>query len=206
MSWLRTSSSAPSVSSVRADEGDAELVAQARLGDSRAISLLYRRYLTPVYDFTCRRLHSQEAAEDATQTIFLKAFGSIQTCRDGDLFAGWLFAIARNVITDTYRSGRVVHLTLDDALDLEDIGATPDDLAMQQEWSQEIARLREECLKAADRELLDLRLQGLDDREIAAALHRSYGAIRVAQHRMVQRLRDCLGLGRREREASHVEA
>jgi RNA polymerase sigma-70 factor (ECF subfamily) len=70
-------------------------VAQARLGDPRAFALLYRRYLDQVYDYCHHRLGTREAAEDATQTIFLKALGSIQTCREGDLFAGWLFAIAR---------------------------------------------------------------------------------------------------------------
>jgi RNA polymerase sigma-70 factor (ECF subfamily) len=180
-------------------------VAQARLGDARAISLLYRRYLNPVYDFTAHRLHGREAAEDATQTIFLKAFSSLDTCRDGNRFAGWLFAIARNVVTDSYRSGRVVPLTLDDAPDLKDPDPSPETLALRSEWSRELANLREKCLKETDRDLLDLRLQGLSDREIATALHRSHGAIRVAQHRMVQRLRDCLGLTTREREANHVE-
>jgi RNA polymerase sigma-70 factor (ECF subfamily) len=180
-------------------------VAQARLGDARAISLLYRRYLNQVYDFTAHRLPSREAAEDATQAIFLKAFSSLHTCRDANRFAGWLFAIARNVITDSYRSGRVVHLTLDDAPDLADPNPSPETLALRSEWFRELARLREDCLKEADRDLLDLRLQGLSDREIATALHRSHGAIRVAQHRMVQRLRDCLGLTSREREATHVE-
>lgn len=206
MSWLRNESPANALPSTDQDESDAELVAQARHGDARAIALLYRRYLNPVYDFAAHRLRSREAAEDATQAIFLKAFSSIDSCRDGNLFPGWLFAIARNVVTDTYRSGRVARLTLDDAPDLEDPADSPETLALRAEWTRELAIMRERCLNGTDRDLLDLRLQDLSDREIAAALHRSYGAIRVAQHRLVQRLRDCLGRMTREREASHAEA
>jgi RNA polymerase sigma-70 factor (ECF subfamily) len=175
-------------------------VAQARQGDPRAFALLYRRYLNQVYDYCRHRLPSQEAAEDATQTIFVKALGAIGTCRDGDLFAGWLFAIARNVITDTWRAGRVASITIDDRPDIPDPARSPEETALEAEWIRHLDRLRNDCLQHDDRELLDLRLQGLTDKDIAVAMHRSHGAIRVAQHRMVKRLRDCLGLNR---EAEH---
>lgn len=199
VSWLRSESPAIAPPSPDPDGSDAELVAQARQGDARAFARLYRRYLDQVYDYCRHRLPSREAAEDATQTIFVKALGSIGTCRDGDLFAGWLFAIARNVITDAYRAGRAVSVTIDDRPDLADPARSPEDAAIAADWTRQLQRLREECLKRDDRDLLDLRLQGLTDREIAVALNRSHGAIRVAQHRMVKRLRDCLGLDRGDR-------
>jgi Sigma-70 region 2 len=61
---------------------DAELVAQAKRGNSQAFALLYRRYLDQVYDFAANRLESREAAEDATQTIFMRAVASLPQCRD----------------------------------------------------------------------------------------------------------------------------
>ena len=175
-------------------------MAQARQGDPRAFALLYRRYLDRVYDYCRHRLGTREAAEDATQTIFLKALGSIPTCRDGDLFAGWLFAIARNVITDAYRSGRVASVDIDDRPDIADPALSPEETAIGAEWTRELGQLRQKCLEQTDRDMLDLRLQGLADKEIAVALDRSHGAIRVAQHRMLKRLRDCMGLNR---EADH---
>jgi len=201
VSWLRSESPANAPLSPDPDGSDAELVAQARQGDARAFALLYRRYLDRVYDYCRHRLGTREAAEDATQTIFVKALGSIGTCRDGDRFAGWLFAIARNVITDAYRSGRAVSVDIDDRPEIVDPARSPEDTAIGSEWTRQIERLREDCLKRDDRDLLDLRLQGLTDREIGVALNRSHGAIRVAQHRMVRRLRDCLGLNR---EADHA--
>jgi RNA polymerase sigma-70 factor, ECF subfamily len=200
VSWLRSGSPATAPPSPDPDGSDAELVAQARQGDARAFALLYRRYLDRVYDYCRHRLGTREAAEDATQTIFLKALGSIRTCRDGDLFAGWLFAIARNAINDVYRSGRVASVDIDDRPDIADPARSPEEAAIGAEWTRELQHLREDCLKSNDQEILDLRLQGLTDKEIAVALHRSHGAIRVAQHRMLKRLRDCLGL---DREADH---
>jgi RNA polymerase sigma-70 factor, ECF subfamily len=200
VSWLRSESPATAPPSRDPDGSDAELVAQARQGDPRAFALLYRRYLDRVYDYCRHRLPSREAAEDATQTIFLKALGAIRTCRDGDLFAGWLFAIARNVVNDAYRAGHVTNVDIDARPDLADPARSPEETAIRAEWTRQLGRLREDCLKASDRDLLDLRLQDLTDKEIAVALDRSHGAIRVAQHRMVKRLRDCLGL---DREATH---
>jgi RNA polymerase sigma-70 factor, ECF subfamily len=197
---LRSESPAIAPPSQDLDGSDAELVAQTRQGDPRAFALLYRRYLNQVYDYCYHRLPGREATEDATQTIFVKALGSIHTCRDGDLFAGWLFAIARNVINDAYRSGRVASVDIDDRHDIADPARSPEEAAIGSEWTQQLERLRERCLEHNDRDLLDLRLQGLTDREIGVALHRSHGAIRVAQHRMVKRLRDCLGL---DREVGH---
>ena len=111
-----------------------------------------------------------------------------------------MFAIARNVINDAYRSGRVASVPIDDRPDIVDPARSTEDTAIAAEWTRQLARLREDCLQRNDRDLLDLRLQGLTDREIGVALNRSHGAIRVAQHRMVKRLRDCLGL---DREVGH---
>ena len=189
---------------------DAELVAQAKQGDAQAFALLYRRYLDQVYDFAAHRLPGREAAEDATQTIFLRAVASLKDCRDERVFAGWLFAIARNVIADSYRSRRhatpPLSLDSDSVPDVEDPAATPEDLALQAAWEGELGELRESCLNPGERELLDLRLQGLNDREIATALGRGYGAIRTAQYRLILKFRQCLGLLVRGKEAAHVDA
>ena len=112
---------------------DAELVARAQQGDPQAFALLYRRYLDQVYDFCSRRLESREATEDATQTIFLKAVASLPQCRDGNRFAGWLFAIARSVVTDSYRTRRYTTQPLDTAPEFEDPGLSPERLAEQAE-------------------------------------------------------------------------
>ena len=191
------------------DQGsDAQLVARARQGDSQAFALLYRRYLDQIYGFCANRLESREAAEDATQTIFLKAVTALPQCRDGTVFAGWLFAIARNVINDQYRSRKLATQPLETAPDFEDSSDTPERLAERSESAWELAQLRADCLNESERELLDLRLQGLNDREIGQALGRNHGAIRTAQYRMVLKLRKCIDQQRPssiQKEVAHVE-
>jgi RNA polymerase sigma-70 factor (ECF subfamily) len=48
-------------------------------------------------------------------------------------------------------------------------------------------------LSADQRDLLELRLAGLTDAEIARALGRSHGAVRTSQYRAIARLRALVG-------------
>ena len=205
MGFLRTRIPANEASPEASGNDDATLVKRAQHGDAQAFALLYHRYLDQVYDFCARRLDSREAAEDATQTIFLKAVASLPQCRDGERFAGWLFAIARSVVTDTYRAKRYATQPLDLAPEFEDPGLSPERLAEQAESARYLAALRDDCLNDAERELLDLRLNGLNDKQIAEAIGRTHGAVRTAQYRMVQKLRDCMELPSEKKEVAHVD-
>jgi RNA polymerase sigma-70 factor, ECF subfamily len=168
------------------------LVVRAKAGDGDAFAQLYRRYLDDVYAFVAARLSDRQAAEDATQTIFFRAMQSLPTCRDDAAFPGWLFAIARNVVTDTYRSHRSRSEPWDDALDPEDPGASPEEVAVQRDDAQTLAVARERCLSAPERELFDLLLTDMNDKQIAQALGRTHGAVRTAHWRLLAKLRECL--------------
>jgi len=168
------------------------LVARAKQDDGEAFAQLYRRYLDDVYAFVAARLSDRQAAEDATQTIFFRAMKSLPTCRDDAAFPGWLFAIARNVVTDTYRSHRSRSEPWDDALDPEDPGASPEEVAVQRDDARTLAVARERCLSAPERELFDLLLTDMNDKQIAQALGRTHGAVRTAHWRLLAKLRECL--------------
>jgi RNA polymerase sigma-70 factor (ECF subfamily) len=168
------------------------LVVRAKAGDGDAFAQLYRRYLDDVYAFVAARLSNRQAAEDATQTIFFRAMQSLPTCRDDAAFPGWLYAIARNVVTDTYRSHRSRSEPWDDALDPEDPGASPEEVAVQRDDARTLAVARERCLSAPERELFDLLLTDMNDKQIAQALGRTHGAVRTAHWRLLAKLRECL--------------
>ena len=185
---------------------DARLAASAKRGDAEAFVLLYRRYLDRVYDFVAVRLEGVEAAQDATQTIFLRALSALHQCRDEEHFAGWLFAIARNVVIDTYRSSRQVLVDVEAVPDLVDRSESPESLVVRSEEARELREARDRCLSGAERELLDLRLQDLTSKEIAVAMKRNQTAIRNLQYRLIKKLRDCLGIRATQGEETHVVA
>ncbi len=82
-----------------------ELIKKAK-SDPHAFGELYEAHVEAVYQFIAFRVNSVKDAEDLTSLIWEKAFQKISRLRsDEDLgFKCWLFKIARNALTDHYRT------------------------------------------------------------------------------------------------------
>jgi RNA polymerase sigma-70 factor (ECF subfamily) len=174
--------------------GDVELawIAAAR-DDPRAFAPLYDRYAVPIYRFCYRKVGDPDLANDLTAQIFLRAIERLDryTPRPGATFRSWLFAIARNTITDRWRRHRPTtpldpdhHLPADD-----DPG--PEARAVH---GDEIDRLLAvlDRLPDSHRDIVELRLAGLTTNEVADALGLTQSAVKSAQSRAYKRLRDLL--------------
>ena len=174
-----------------ASDDDTILVAQAKR-DRHAFAPLYRRYVEAVYRYCFRHLGSQEEAEDATSQIFTQVLAALPRL-DDQPFRAWLFTIAQNVVTDVHRHRAKAawpssSLAPHGVVELADPEPSPEHQALAAEQGRTIRALLAQ-LPEEPRHLLELRLAGLTDAEIAQVLGRSHGAVRVAQHRAVMRLR-----------------
>ncbi|MCO5221408.1 MAG: sigma-70 family RNA polymerase sigma factor [Thermomicrobiales bacterium] len=167
-------------------EADDEQLVQVAQRDPSAFAPLYRRYVGPIYAFAYQRLGTRELAEDATSQVFVQALAALPGYRAGT-FRAWLYAIARNVVTDLHRARPVD--SLDERMATAD--PTPDEVffALDREIDLRalLARLTPE-----QRDVVELRLAGLNGPEIAHALDRSPGAVRALQFRAYQQLRTML--------------
>jgi RNA polymerase sigma-70 factor (ECF subfamily) len=170
----------------------AALVARAKCGDGEAFGRLYDHYVGEVYAFVAVRLADREAAQDMTQTIFMRALQALPSCQEDAAFPGWLFAIARNSVTDHHRAARFPPQALEETFEREDPALTPEEIALQRDDARVLTEARERCLSSGERELFDLVLTGMNDKQIAHALGRGHGAVRVAHHRLMRKLRECL--------------
>ena len=170
---------------------DALLVLQAQQ-DQSAFGLLYDRYFDAMFRFCFYRLGDWQEAEDAASDIFVKAMANItrfQPKDEGQSFRCWLFAIARHVVTDRHRyHGRHPAQSIDSALLVPDPAPTLEDQAILADDHQLVRRLLAQ-LRPEQRSLLELRLAGLKNAEIASLLGRSHESIRKEQSRIVQALR-----------------
>lgn len=188
-------SAAPYITSERlltsdAGDEDAALVVRAK-NDPAAFADLYHRYLEPVYAYCWYRLGSREAAEDATSQIFLKALAALPSYRGDRTFRSWLFTIAHNVVVDQYRTQRPSR-PLEDATNVADSDNSPEDLGVA---AADAAAMRTmfAYLTPDQARVIELRLAGLTESEIAQVLNRRAGAIRATQFRALGRLRTLLG-------------
>lgn len=173
---------------------DAELVRQAKSGNTYAFAALYERYATDIYRFIKAQVPDTLEAEDLTSDVFLRAWHSLRRYRErGYPFSAYLYKIARNILIDHWRSkkkkidSRSLQIeTFEDQFYIDDerLKPTPDSPAL---W-QVLNEIREDY-----RSVLVLRFMvGLSPAEIAVIMHRSEGAVRVLQHRAVAAVRRLL--------------
>ncbi|HET8774182.1 MAG TPA: sigma-70 family RNA polymerase sigma factor [Thermoanaerobaculia bacterium] len=90
-----------------------ELVRSARHGAGDALDELYRRHGNRVFTLCYYTLGSRSAAEDATQSVFLKAFRGLTEFREQSDFRTWLLRIAINYCNDQLRVRRTEYVPLE---------------------------------------------------------------------------------------------
>ncbi len=179
---------------------DAALVASAQV-DPAAFAGLYRRYLEPIHAYCWYRLGSREAAEDATSQIFLKALTALPHYRGDRTFRSWLFTIAHNVVVDHYRGHRPSR-PLDDAAEVVDGHASPEDLGVAAADAAAMRALLARLTPDQAR-VIELRLAGLAESEIAQVLNRRPGAVRATQFRALEQLRILFGVSPTQKGETH---
>jgi RNA polymerase sigma-70 factor (ECF subfamily) len=181
------------------------LLVQSAQTNRAAFEPLYDRYFDAIYRFCFFRLGDSHRAEDATSEVFTKALANLsqfryQTQEDG--FRCWIFAIARHVVTDHHRDhARHPSDPLDLAEGVLDEAPTPEEVALDADSHHQVLALLAR-LKPNQRDLLELRLAGLKNAEIARILGRTHDSVRKEQSRIVHLLRTFADLDA-GREVSH---
>jgi len=102
-------------------ETDIETVRRCLAGDNAAFSGILGTYQDRIYSFALRLLKDPQAAEDAAQEAFIKAFRGLSSYDPAYPFSSWLFRIAHNACMDALRAGnRTVSMDDEDFPDLPD--------------------------------------------------------------------------------------
>ncbi|HEV2261580.1 MAG TPA: sigma-70 family RNA polymerase sigma factor [Candidatus Rubrimentiphilum sp.] len=83
-------------------ENAAGLMARVRERDAGAFETLYDTHHRLVYGIAYRILGDTAAAEDVTQSVFLKIWSNPERFVDGN-FSGWIARVARNQSVDVLR-------------------------------------------------------------------------------------------------------
>ncbi len=105
---------------------DPELVRAASDGPVGAFEELVRAYTDAVYAHAYRFFGDANAAQDATQEVWVNVFRALPDFEGRSTVSTWLFRITRNACVDMLRAGRRVAAPID-PLDVQ--GAAADDTA-----------------------------------------------------------------------------
>jgi RNA polymerase sigma-70 factor (TIGR02952 family) len=192
-----TTGPAPGLSDVQEVLSVQRLVEAARAGDAESFGDLYDRYVESVYRYIYYRVGLQALAEDLTSETFLRALRRIADFRlrsgpdpdgDRDDFGAWLVTIARNLITDHFKSSRYkLEIPTAELLD-QPHHSDPERTVL--DWMTHrtvLAAVRK--LGSEQRECVVLRfVHGLSVAETAEIMDKKTGAIKALQYRAVRSL------------------
>ena len=175
------------------DNGQAAegLVERARRGDQEAWAALYTSVYSRLVSFAHRRLGNADLARDAVSETMARAVTKLDTYVGTDEgFAPWLFGICRHVVVDMQRQN---YRPLPPGLLRTEVdGPGPADVVLDADEHAQV-RAAFARLDPDERELLELRVVGgLSSAEVATALGKQPGTIRMAQMRALGRLRTFL--------------
>lgn len=177
------------------EESDARLatlVAAAKRGDAGAVDEVLRILQPAILRYALARVPSREIAEDIAQEACLGIVEALPRYQDqGYSFTSVAFRIAHHKVVDLWRAGsqplRPVGL---DVPDKADPGPGPAEHIERLERLQ-FARDLLDQLPDQQRDIILLRVAaGLPAGEVGDVLGMTPGAVRVAQHRALNRLRE----------------
>lgn len=173
---------------------DQELMRIVQSGDYSPASEIYDRYSGRIYNFAFRFLRNSEAAEDATQEVFVKMLKHANQFHGDAKLSTWLFSITANWCRDYLRKADNKSKESDDVLiTLPAPSELAPDRNLERRESEQRVRRALQALTAEQREAILLsRYQGLSYAEIAQIAGCSEGAVKTRVFRAMETLKKTL--------------
>ena len=172
------------------------LLACAKAGDRAALESLIAAIRPAVYRYLLARLGDPVLAEDVTQEVAMTVVAALPRHVDmGRSVLAWVFGIAMRKLSEARRAGArrreaTVHAVPDTTAGS---GVEPEAMLLRSETTRQLTELLA-ALPRPQGEILRLRVAaGLTAEETGQLLGMSPGAVRVAQHRALTRLRALIG-------------
>ncbi|MFH1375794.1 MAG: sigma-70 family RNA polymerase sigma factor [Patescibacteria group bacterium] len=167
---------------------ESEIISRVQSGETEIFSELYEAYVRKIYAFIFYKTHHRESAEDLSSQTFLKALNKINSFdQEKGTFQAWLYQIARNGVTDHYRSLKISS-NIEDVWDL----SSGDDVARDASVRDQLAEVQGalQRFSPAQREIVILRVwEGLHYAEIAEIVGKSEAACKMDFSRTIKNLK-----------------
>lgn len=171
-----------------------DLLRRARAFDMAALAEIYDQYSPSIYAYALRLLGDEMQAEDCVGEVFSRLLKALKAGQGPqDHLQAYLYRVAHNWITDTYRRQPPPELELPETFP-EDEQLQPE-AGTQQRSQQERIRAALRLLPPEQRQVIALRfLEDYSNEEVAAVMNKTEGAVKAMQHRAMASLKRLLEL------------
>lgn len=185
---------------------DLEVIQRIRDGDSEAFRLLVERYQGRAHRLALRVLRDEEAARDAVQDAFVKAYSALGRFEGRSSFFTWFYRLVMNQCLDARRRDKSAReqvfeegggfelepeASFNPVPEVDGVSFEPAATLMRKELLAHLGRAVEQLPEAARETLLLREVEGLSYAEIAKALGIPKGTVMSRLHyarRQVQKL------------------
>jgi RNA polymerase sigma-70 factor, ECF subfamily len=173
---------------------DQELMRIVQAGDYSPASEIYDRYSARIYNFAFRFLKNAEAAEDATQEVFVKMMKYANQFQGDAKLSTWLFSITANWCRDYLRkSDNKPKESEEVLLSLPSTNEPGPERNLEMKEDERRVQRALNALTPEQREAILLsRYQGLSYAEIALIAGCSEGAVKTRVFRAMETLKKAL--------------
>jgi len=170
------------------------LLEAAIAGDAEAFGALYDVYLSRVYRHVFYWVGNHAEAEDLTQQVFLQAWQAMPRYRLTQApFSAWLLTIAHNLLVSDHRRRKGLEACPFDAEVKSVARWTDPEVETFARYESQTVREAVLRLKPEQRQVVLLRfVEDFSHADIAAAMGKSEGNVRVILHRALGELRRLL--------------
>ena len=178
--------------SKRIDEELESLMHRYQQADATAATLLAERLSVHLFRFFVMQVRDRDKAQDLLQDCWLRIHKARHTYRPTEPLLPWVYAIARRVKVDQYRSSQRIARHEFQTEHLTDIAVeTPPQ--SEKSFLPEMAELLEALPQQQRETVLLLKVSGLSLEEVSRATGVSIGAVKQRAHRAYSTLRRLLG-------------
>jgi RNA polymerase sigma-70 factor, ECF subfamily len=168
------------------------LIDRAMHGETEAFGRIYDAYADRIYRHIYYRTGNIEDSQDLTQEVFTKAWQVLPKFKKTSTpFLGWLFTISHNRVIDYYRTKKD-HAYLDNEIDIPAGGTGPEEYVEAKLSQHQIRRVILQLPEDQQQVIIMTFIEGYGYNEIAQALSKSEGNIRVIVHRALKKMREIL--------------
>lgn len=173
-------------------------MARSRGDDERAFGELFDEHRPAVFAYLVGRVSDREWAGDLLQDVFLRAWRRIDEIRDlpVERQRAWIFTVAKNLVTDAYRSRATREATMSTLRQTAETTATgPDDPAERAETAEQVSAVASAVRQLPDemRVIVTMNAVGeLTSAQIGEALGQPAGTIRYKLSLARRRLAEIL--------------
>ncbi len=165
-----------------------KLLQRVRALDEAALVEVHERYYTLIYRYIAFRISDTQTVEDLTSEVFLRLLRAIRDQKaPQNTLRGWLYGVASRVVKEHYRQIKRMNLA-----PLEDEMISKEEQLeekVQNKLIWEKMQLMMEELSDEQQNVLAMRFGfGMQIREVAQALGKSEGSVKMLQVRAITAL------------------